>query len=107
MSRAALSRVDALLGFIAQKPGDPFPQYALALEYKNGGRLEEAWATFEALMKALPDYTAAYLHAGNVLLALGERDEARAIFERGVEVCRRRGDGHAMSELEGALSSLD
>jgi hypothetical protein len=28
-------------------------------------------------------------------------------YERGIEACRRRGDGHAMSELEGALSSLD
>ena len=48
----------------------------------------------------------AYLHAGNVVLTLGQRTEARAIFERGIEICRRRGDGHAMSELEGALSSL-
>ena len=59
------------------------------------------------LLRDHPDYTAGYLHAGNVLLALGTRDEARATFERGIEACRRRGDGHAMSELEGALSSLD
>jgi hypothetical protein len=57
-------------------------------------------------MREHPDYTAAYLHAGNVVLAIGERDVARAIFERGIEACRRRGDGHAMSELEGALSAL-
>ena len=57
-------------------------------------------------MRDHPDYTAAYLHAGNVLIALGERGEARAVFERGIEACRRRGDGHAMSELEGALSSF-
>ena len=41
----AFSRIDALLGFIQQKPQDPFPRYALALEYKNGGRLDEARAT--------------------------------------------------------------
>jgi len=29
------------------------------------------------------------------------------VFERGSEACRRRGDGHAMSELAGALSSFD
>jgi tetratricopeptide (TPR) repeat protein len=100
------SRIDMLLGFIQQKPQDPFPRYALALEYKNGGRLDEARATFDALMTAHPDYTAAYLHAGNTLVALGLRDEARATYERGVEACVRRGDTHARGELEGALSSL-
>jgi tetratricopeptide (TPR) repeat protein len=101
-----VSRVETLQKFIAAHPADPFPRYGLAQEYKNAGRFEEARTVFEALMRDHPDYTAAYLHAGNVLLALGERAEARAIFERGIEVCRRRGDGHAMSELEGALSSF-
>jgi len=102
----AFSRIDALLGFIQQKPQDPFPRYALALEYKNAGRLAEARATFDALMSAHPDYTAAYLHAGNTLVALGLRDDARAVYQRGVEACVRRGDAHARGELEGALASL-
>jgi tetratricopeptide (TPR) repeat protein len=102
----AFSRVDALLGFIQQKPQDPFPRYALALEYKNAGRLDEARATFDALMSAHPDYTAAYLHAGNTLVALGLRDDARAVYRRGVDACVRRGDAHARGELEGALASL-
>jgi tetratricopeptide (TPR) repeat protein len=107
-SRAlASSRAETLKKLIASRPGDPFPRYGLAHEYKNAGRLAEARDEFVVLMRDHPDYTAAYLHAGNVLLALGDRGEARAVFERGIEVCRRRGDGHAMSELEGALSSLD
>ena len=40
------SRIEMLQAFIAQKPRDPFPRYALALEYKNAGRLEDARATF-------------------------------------------------------------
>jgi tetratricopeptide (TPR) repeat protein len=101
-----VSRADTLKKFIAAHPNDPFPRYGLAQEYKNAGQLAEARAEFDILMRDHPDYTAAYLHAGNVLLALGARDEARATFERGIEVCRRRGDGHAMSELAGALSSF-
>jgi len=101
-----VSRVETLKKFIAAHPADPFPRYGLAQEHKNAGRFEEAREVFEALMHDHPDYTAAYLHAGNVLLELGRRDEARAIFERGIEACRRRGDGHALSELEGALSSF-
>jgi len=59
-----MSRIETLKGFIAQRPADPFPQYGLALEYKNAGRLTEAVETFDALMEKHPTYTAAYLHAG-------------------------------------------
>ena len=100
------SRIEALKRFIAARPDDPFPRYGLALEYKNGGRLAEARDEFAGLMQAHPDYTAAYLHAGNVSVALGDRGEARAIFERGIAACVRRGDAHAKGELEGALGLL-
>lgn len=95
-----------LQGFIAQKPRDPFPRYALALEYKNAGRLDDAQATFAELMTVEPSYTATYLHAGNVLVALGRRDEARSTYQAGIAVATRAGDTHARGELEGALASL-
>ena len=102
-----MSRVEALRTFIAQRPADPFPRYALALEYKNAGRLEEAREAFDALMAAHPAYTAAYLHAGQNLVALGRALEARAVYQRGLEACARAGDAHARGELEGALALLD
>jgi len=92
--------------FVTARPDDPFPRYGLAQEYKNAGRLAEAREEFVALMREHPDYTAGYLHAGNVALALGDRAEARGIYERGIEVCARRGDAHARGELEGALGAL-
>ena len=101
-----MSRIETLKGFIAGRPADPFPRYALALEYKNAGRLDEARETFEALMAAHPSYTAAYLHAGNTLVALGRPAEARAVYARGIEACARAGDAHARGELEGALALL-
>lgn len=91
---------------MAQRPTDPFPHYGLALEYKNAGQLEEARATFAALMDQHPTYTAAYLHAGNTLVALGHAEEARAVYARGVQACVGAGDAHARGELEGALASL-
>jgi tetratricopeptide (TPR) repeat protein len=100
------SRVDMLKAFIAQRPGDPFPRYGLALEHKNAGRLDEAWGAFAELLEKHPTYTAAYLHAGNTAVALGRADDARAVYVRGVEACARAGDAHARGELEGALASL-
>lgn len=101
------SRVDMLLGFIAQRPADPFPRYALAMEHKNAGRLDQAWDTFETLMGAHPEYVAAYLHAGNTLVALGRPAEAREVYRRGIEAAGRSGDGHARGELEGALGRVE
>ena len=100
------SRADMLRNFIVQRPQDPFPKYALALEHKNAGELTEAWQVFETLLGAHPDYTATYLHAGQTLLTLGRVPEARGLFTRGIEVCTRAGDTHARSELEGALAAV-
>jgi tetratricopeptide (TPR) repeat protein len=101
-----MARIDMLLGFIQTNPRDPFPRYALALEYKNAGRLDDARTTFAQLLDAHPDYTATYLHAGNTLIALGLKDEAADTFRRGIDACVRKGDTHARGELEGALSLL-
>jgi len=95
-----------LQSFIAQKPRDPFPRYALALEYKNAGRLDEAHATFAELLTIDPGYVATYLHAGNVLLGLGRREDARTTYQAGIAAASRAGDTHARGELEGALASL-
>jgi tetratricopeptide (TPR) repeat protein len=85
---------------------DPFPRYALAIELKTAGRLDEAWREFESLIAAHADYTPAYLHAGNTLVSLGRRDEAKAIYSRGVEASARNGDAHAGGELQQALAAL-
>ena len=100
------SRIEKLRSFIAARPGDPFPRYALALEHRNGGDQAEAWAAFEELLAAFPDYRAAYLHAGHALVALGRVGEARSLWRKGIEVCAKHADSHALGELESALSAL-
>src|SRR5947209_7330304 len=102
----AARRIETLRKFIVARPSDPFPRYGLAQEYKNGGRLAEAREEFAVLLREHPDYTAGYLHAGNVALALGLRDEAQSLYEQGIAACVRRGDAHAKGELEGALAAL-
>ncbi len=102
-----MSRVEALRAFIATHPNDAFPRYALAMEFKNGNRFTEARDEFAALLRDQPDYVAAYLHAGNTHLALGDRGAAREAFARGIEAAGRKGDGHARGELEAALAIVD
>jgi predicted Zn-dependent protease len=101
-----MGRIEQLQAFIKTSPTDPFPRYGLALEYKNAGRLDEATVAFDELIAAFPDYTAAYLHAGNTLVARGLRDRARDVFKTGIEACIRKRDGHARGEIEAALADL-
>jgi len=101
-----MDRIASLRAFVAQQPEQPFPRYALALEHRKLGQLEEARAQLDEVMERFPDYVPAYLMAGGVLADLGRRDQAAEVYRRGVDAARRAGDGHARSELEGALAGL-
>jgi predicted Zn-dependent protease len=95
-----------LLKFVAQQPGNPFPRYGLAMEYKKLGRLPEATAAFAALIEAHPDYIAAYLMAGEVLAESGDVEAAKAMYSRGITAAGAAGDDHALGELQTALGLL-
>jgi len=103
---AAVSRIDQLRSFIENNPDDPFPRYGLALEYKNGGQLEEANRAFALLIERFPEYVASYLHAGSVLVSLGRKAEAKQIYHKGIEAARAKQDTHSQGELEDALNTL-
>jgi tetratricopeptide (TPR) repeat protein len=102
----ASSRLETLKNLLAQKPGDSFLRYGVAMEYRNTGDLASAAREFESLMADDPDYAAAYFHAGQTLERLGKLDEARETYLRGIEVTSRLGNSHARDELQGTLNLL-
>jgi len=91
---------------VAQNPADSFSRYGLAMEYRNTGDLEAAMGEFHELKRLNPDYAATYFHAGQTLERLGRVEEAREMYEEGIEVTTRKGDMHARGELQGALDML-
>jgi tetratricopeptide (TPR) repeat protein len=100
------TRLDILKSMVAQNPGDSFSRYGLAMEYRNAGDLESAMREFQELKRLNPDYSATYFHAGQTLERLGRTEEARAMYQEGIEITGRKGDLHARSELQGALDLL-
>jgi predicted Zn-dependent protease len=92
--------------FISRSPQDPFPRYGLAMEHRTRGELAEAWTAFSELLENFPDYVPTYLMAGGTLVSLGRKEEAAAIYQRGVEVASKTGDQHARRELESALGEV-
>jgi tetratricopeptide (TPR) repeat protein len=85
---------------------DPFAWYGLAMEYRSLERYDEALATFEVLRSRTPDYVPMYLMCGQMLEKVGRVADARAWLSAGAEQARKRGDAHALGELEGALQAL-
>jgi predicted Zn-dependent protease len=85
---------------------DPFHWYALALEYAGQGRIEDALATFKGLRDIDPVYVPMYLMCGTMLAKAGRPFEAEAWLAEGIDAARRKGDQHALSELEEALAGV-
>jgi len=103
----SVERIAALKQFIEQRPDDPFPRYALALEHKGAGELERAAEAFRDLVTRAPAYVPTYLQFGMILEQLGRIEEARTLLTEGVEQARRAGNTHALGEIQGVLSGLD
>ena len=102
----ATPRAEMLKNLLAQDPTNTFARYGLAMEYANSGHLPEAVAEYRTLMATNPDYAAAYFHCGQTLERMGNLDEAREAYQKGIEVTTRTGDSHTRSELQTALDLL-
>jgi tetratricopeptide (TPR) repeat protein len=85
---------------------DSFHWYALALEYAGLGRHDEALATFGSLRAIDPTYVPMFLMCGTMLMKAGRVDEARTWLNDGIDVARKKGDQHALGELEEALAGV-
>jgi hypothetical protein len=53
-----------------------------------------------------PNYSAAYFHGGQTLEKLDRIDEARVMYQAGIEASGRAGDLHTKSEIQAALDLL-
>jgi tetratricopeptide (TPR) repeat protein len=102
----ATNRLEILKQMVAQDPANSFARYGLAMEYANLGELAPAVAEFQDLISKDPNYSAAYYHGGQALEKMGRVDDARAVYEKGIEATRRTGDAHTRGEIEAALSLL-
>lgn len=100
----ATDRLETLKTMVAQSPDNQLARYGLAMEYKNQGDFTQAIAEFHSLLAAHPNYAAAYFHGGQALEKAGRIEEARAMYQRGIDVTTRIGDAHTRSELEAALA---
>ena len=102
----ATDRLGILKQMVAGDANNSFARYGLGMEYVKSGEFAQAVAEFRTLLERDNNYSAAYFHGGQALEKLGRIDEARAMYESGIEATTRTGDAHTREEIEGALSLL-
>jgi len=78
----------------------------LAMEYSNGGNVEQAMQEFAKLLSVHPDYTAGYFMAAQTLAKADRLEEARKMLGDGILSAKRTGNAHAQAEMEGMLADL-
>jgi tetratricopeptide (TPR) repeat protein len=106
MPNAQKSRREILEQFVAEKPGDAFALYGLALECVKLGDDSAAATHFHKLLEFHPEYVAGYFQFGQFLGRLGRLDEARKLLSDGIVVAQKSGDVHARDEMQAALAML-
>lgn len=102
----ATNRLEVLRQMVSQDPNNSFARYGLAMELANTGDLTQSVAEYRALIEGDDNYVPAYFHFGQALEKLGELEQARAVYEKGIQAATRKGDLHARSEIEAALNLL-
>jgi|SRR5687768_5865420 tetratricopeptide (TPR) repeat protein len=104
---AVNKRIAFLEQAVRSGSADSFAYYALGMEYRKEGRVDEALAIFTELRARDSDYLAMYLMAGQMLTEAGRKIDAREWLEAGIALARERSDAKALGELETALTEID
>ena len=95
-----IDRLEKLLEFLKNEPGDAFLKYALATEYLRINQTDKALEYYEDLLNNYPDYVGTYYHLGKLYEALDRKQDAINTYETGMKVTKEQRNNHAFSELQ-------
>lgn len=100
-------RLQQLHALLSEEPGDVFVRYAISLELKRLGRLDEALAHLESLHADEPNHIATYYQLALLLAEAGRTEDAVQACDAGALRCVLVGDRKARSELLALKQSLE
>ena len=100
-----MTRIDQIKKLLARGE-EPFLLYSLAMELSAQAQTDEAMAAFNRCLEADPAYLPAYVEAGKTLRSAGRLDEARAMFQAGLELAARKGEAHMRDYIQQQLDAL-
>jgi len=101
------NRLQYLTNLLESSPNDSFVCFALAKEYEGLGDDAQALSFYLRLQEADPGYVGTYYHLGKLYERQQDLQNAVLTYKQGIEISRKAGDRHAMSELQAALLNLE
>jgi predicted Zn-dependent protease len=105
--KSKMDKIAGLKEILALDPKNSFARYGIAMELAKQGETAAAIAEFDTLLRDDPDYTAGYFMAAQTLSAEGMTAQAIQRLKAGISCAARRGNQHALSEMQGMLDELD
>lgn len=99
-------RLDALRRMAEARPGDARFQFGLAVELLNRGETRAGANALRAYLSMAEDEGNGWGRLGAALADLGEIPEAKAAYQRGIEIAERRGHTGLVEELVEAMETL-
>lgn len=85
---------------------DPLANYGMGEISFNRKEYENAKSYLDKVLKADEKYSVAYVLLGKTLVALGESDKAKEVFERGVDIAAKNGDLMPANEMQNLLTKM-
>jgi tetratricopeptide (TPR) repeat protein len=102
-----MTRIEQLQQMLEQEPNDAFLQYAISIEYFSSGDFEKALTNLKQIISNKPDYLAAYYQTGKCYEELKRVEEAKSIYNKGIEVAQEQNKIKTLNELREALFLLE
>jgi predicted Zn-dependent protease len=102
-----MDKIAGLREILALDPRNSFARYGLAMELAKQGETAAALAEFDALLANDPDYTVGYFMSAQTLASAGRRPEAMERLKAGISCAARKGNSHAVNEMQAMLDELD
>jgi Tfp pilus assembly protein PilF len=100
-------RMHKLRAMLENDAADPFLLFAMGMEHKKLGQTADAVDWFRKTLAKDPGYCVAYHQAALACEDAGDIDRAKELYREGITVARRKGDDHAASEMQAALSMIE
>lgn len=91
---------------VERRPDDPRARFGLAVEHLQSGALEAGVRELRVYLSLADDEGNAWGRLGEALLALGETEEAREAYQKGIDAAHRHGHPTLAETLTETLQGL-
>lgn len=85
-------RIAMFLAVLEKDPESDFVRFGLGNLYLEAGQYENAIEQFHEAIRIKPSYSMAYLNLGKACQEAGQKEEAKAIWQKGLQVADENGD---------------